>query len=239
MRTVVFVVWPAFRNASGNNWTEAKKKTNQHEKDSIGNDTSFFFLFAQQLSFFFGWSGEWKRTHWRRGFHLYRDGRTGKNFRRNAVLPLVRGERDLFYFTTPFAVRLDVEFPSGADGHGLTWRNYRAEREKRGTGPFRPERPITSPRKKKKSRQGCGRERVLFGDPFCGRPTCAQQLYSLRVLSLLPQQGKFFGAQERGKNFTAFLYFSSYSRIKIKCLTVGGRPSLCNQKKNVCRPRLL
>ena len=60
------------------------------------------------------------------------------------------GERDLFYFTTPFAVRLDVEFPSGADGHGLTWRNYRAEREKRGTGPFRPERPITSPRKKKK-----------------------------------------------------------------------------------------
>ena len=31
----------------------SKKKTNQHEKDSIGNDTSFFFLFAQQLSFFF------------------------------------------------------------------------------------------------------------------------------------------------------------------------------------------
>ena len=32
----------------------SKKKTNQHEKDSIGNDTSFFFFFffAQQLSFF-------------------------------------------------------------------------------------------------------------------------------------------------------------------------------------------
>ena len=241
MRTVVFVVWPAFRNASGNNWTEAKKKTNQHEKDSIGNDTAIFFFFSPSSFPFFlaGQESGNGRTGVEAFISIVTAGRA-KTFDAMQCC-LWSGERDLFYFTTPFAVRLDVEFPSGADGHGLTWRNYRAEREKRGTGPFRPERPITSPRKKKKSRQGCGRERerVLFGDPFCGRPTCAQQLYSLRVLSLLPQQGKFFGAQERGKNFTAFLYFSSYSRIKIKCLTVGGRPSLCNQKKNVCRPRLL
>ena len=76
---------------------QKKKRTNMR-RTQLATTHLFFFFSPSSFPFFFGWSGEWKRTHWRRGFHLYRDGRTGKNFRRNAVLPLVRRERPVLFY---------------------------------------------------------------------------------------------------------------------------------------------
>ena len=231
MRTVVFVVWPAFRNASGNNWTEAKKKRTNMRRTQLATTHLFFFFSPSSFPFFLaGQESGNGRTGVEAFISIVTAGRA-KTFDAMQCC-LWSGERDLFYFTTPFAVRLDVEFPSGADGHGLTWRNYRAEREKRGTGPFRPERPITSPRKKKKrvAKVVGERERESYlVIRFAVGPLAHSNFTLCASCRYFHNRESSLAPRNVGKTSRHL-----YSRIKIKCLTVGGRPSLCNQKKKMC-----